>query len=412
MRKILNACAVLAGVVLLAMHPSVVMANCPGGISQPLNHQFGGYFNNCPDAQPVAGYAYQLGTPTTNSIGFDIVCEVGNVPTHEQGIPCQPEAGVAGDGLVTVNFDWGPFNIPGCPDPSQVSGVGRNVMSLTANDGSGLFLSVAFNTIFLDFLVETAQPDDGAQNPVPLSCAKDNSPQLVSSTAGVQPALTNLCVRVPSPHVFTDCDPTSLGTAFGTCVNSSGGPDTAPPVGKGNVYTKTTNTPCVGPANTGAPDTRLNPPSPGTPWTLAGATDAGGNLCFAAAKPATGCLYVGSTSTVGGVETQHVTGFFSVGDPAAASDKATIKKASVASGKLSVEFFTTAELNTVGFNVVAGGRNLNASLIAAKGASGGGASYTFEVGRGALKNERSLLVQTVLKDGSVVSSAPATISTK
>jgi hypothetical protein len=124
------------------------------------------------------------------------------------------------------------------------------------------------------------------------------------------------------------------------------------------------------------------------------------------------CAFVGASSLFGdganaGVESGGLTGWLRIGGAAAASDKVAIKKAELAAGKLSVAFGTENEATIVGFNVYGGSTKLNSGLIAAKGA--GSNDYSFEVGRGALKNERSITVEAVKSDGTSVRSASVSV---
>jgi len=123
---------ILLGVLLI---PERAGATCPN--SEPTQNFFGSNFQQCPDASPVYGYLYARGQKTlVNSNGIDVVCEsVGGF--NGQGVQCQNEAGSSGDADVTVSFDWGNSGpVLGCPNPSGLPGVGRNVVQLMANDGS------------------------------------------------------------------------------------------------------------------------------------------------------------------------------------------------------------------------------------------------------------------------------------
>lgn len=96
-----------------------------------------------------------------------------------------------------------------------------------------------------------------------------------------------------------------------------------------------------------------------------------------------------------------------IGGAAANSDKVAIKKAELLAGKLRVDFGTENEATIVGFNVYGGATKLNSGIISAKGL--GNNDYSFEVGRGALKNERSITVEAVKSDGTSVKSAPVSV---
>src|SRR5262245_12079676 len=120
MKKVIRLLTVAAAAMLLAAMPSSVFATC-SGINQFLQHSLGMFFTGCPDATPVAGYAYVLGTDTTNTVAATLACNDATQSTN-QFIPCQPEAGIPGDGNVTIQYDWGgATNTPpgtACPNQS------------------------------------------------------------------------------------------------------------------------------------------------------------------------------------------------------------------------------------------------------------------------------------------------------
>jgi hypothetical protein len=147
-----------------------------------------------------------------------------------------------------------------------------------------------------------------------------------------------------------------------------------------------------------------------TGWTLLAATpDAAGNACNPVPAPAlnTNCMYIGTTTGLNGVESTAITGVIQIPGPGAAGDKVKINNATLDQGKLNVAYSTENEMTIVGFNVYAGGTKLNASLISANGA--GSNSYTFSVGRGAVKNNRTVKVEAVLSTGATVESNTVTL---
>jgi hypothetical protein len=403
MKKVIRILALSAAALAVLAMPSSAYATC-NGITQPLQHIIGMFFTGCPDATPVQGYAYVVGQEatlnTSTTAGFlNPTCNDGT-GTTTQGQVCQPEAGIPGDGNVTVTFDWGgPAQTNGslCPNAAGVPGVGRNVVEVVANDGSSIIMSVSYSIDFGGYILEMAHPGDGFS---PVACSFDNGLTLVSNTAGLQ--ANTVCVGQTAPQIYSDCDLGSGGAAFGnTCqgdpINAS-----TPSIAPGQLYTLTA--PC-----SQIPDLRR------AAWSqLVTTPGAGGSKCAQVTiPPATpvgtppNCAYVGGSSIIAGVETAALTGHLRITGNAAASDKVAIKKAELLQGKLVVGFGTENEATIVGFNVYAGTSKLNSGLIQAKGI--GSNDYSFEVGRGALKNERSITVEAVKSDGTTVRSGSVSV---
>ena len=277
------------GMVLLAaiLDSGQAAAICPG--PQPAGNLYGGSLQQCPDAQPVFGYVYVQGQKAINSGGTDVACE-GQDGFNGQFIPCQMESGAAGDAQVTIDFDWGGPPASGCPNPFGLSGVGRNVFLVMANDGSSALVSVNYDVGFLAYPMDLAQPFADDQL-VPLPCRAANGIALVSFTPSG--SSTHACFRVGSPELHTDCDPGSAAAInVGPCPDP-GFVDVAP----GNVYTLQ--------ALCGHPSPLL-----ATGWTAAATTpDGHGNLCLDSPIPLFGqCTYVGATALIHGEETPAIVG--------------------------------------------------------------------------------------------------------
>lgn len=388
MKKVIRVLTVVAAAVVVAVAtPSPVSAACstPQFLQDSIT-----WFENCPDATPVAGYAYVLGADATlNSLAARFVCNDGTAMTS-QDIPCQPQAGAPGDGLVTVQYDWGGnSNVPAgnlCPNTDGNPLTGRNVVQVVANDGSSVNILVGFEPFTLTFYADAAHP----LGDLPLSCTNENGLSVQSITTGLQ--ADTYCINQTTPAFHTDCDPGSNGELYGTCAGGA-----RPPIAPGQLYTRTA-------ACDSLPDARKSA------WTaLTPTAGPGGSKCVVINRPTTAdqCAFIGGTSIIGAAETSAMTGSFRVGGQGAASDKVAIKKAELLQGKLVVDFGTENEATIVGFNVYAGSSKLNGGLISAKGA--GSNSYSFEVGRGALKNERSITVEAVKSDGTSVRSGSVSV---
>ena len=393
--------------------PRPAGATCPNPL--PLQHGLGSFFTNCPDINPVDGYVYVLGQESTLNNDstapgagadkkLDIVCEATGVQT-EQAIDCTPEAGVAGDGNISVMFDWGGINLSNgnaCPNPLGVAGVGRNVIQIGANDGSSLIATVGFSLDFAYYIVEAAHPVTAGMDVAPLLCSQNNGLILVSNTSGL--ASQTVCFQQSAPPVHSDCDPGTVGEILNTCQGGTGTPVTVTP---GNLYTRIASCTVI-------PDLRR------ASWTpMVAIPGPGGSKCIVVNPPLdSSCLWFGGSSYFGDganppVESPVLTAVMrqaclasaaSPGGPrpgcGAAVDEVVIEKVEILRGRLHVDFGTVNEATIVGFNVYAGDTKLNAGLIAARGQ--GNNDYSFEVGRGALKNERLITVEAVLGNGTTV----------
>lgn len=358
-------------------------AACPV-TSQPVFHGLGGFIANCPDASPVSGFAYLEATPTTvNSNGQDLICESDGLLTGV-GLTCQPEA--AGAGNVTIQYDWGAFNggaagALGCPNPSGVGTGFPIAVQVNCNNGASLILEAHYFEGQAAYVMDVAHPGDGTP-PVPSFA---NAPSFVPNCpAGTYGA------HQPTPAVYSDCDDTALG--FGTTCFA---PTDKVVVTTGNFYTK--NDLCGI-----SPDPRLS-----AGWVASNATVTNGTACIPITKPATGCAYIGATARLGGTETIGVVGAFQVAGQIAAVDHVQIDKALFSRGSLHVDFSTINETSIVGFNVYAGNTKLNADLIQAKGT--GSNAYPFEADRAAVKSNKTVSVEVVMKDGSVQKVGPVSV---
>lgn len=293
--------ALVAVVALTAGSPA--KAACPVGVdSMPLIHGFGTVITNCKDSSPVGFYAYQIGAEATvTSGGQDGVCET-ETGTNGIGQSCLPGPGVAGDGNVAIQYDWGSFNTGsvGCPTP--VAQGSPSVMSqVICNDGKGLMVSVGFEGSLAAYTVDLAFPLD-PNSGIPGNQAADNSnaPIITGHAAGPSPSVSSVSVHLNPTHILSDCDPTAAGFGF-SCVSG-----TSPVGGMGHLYTL--NAPCGT-----SPDPRIS-----TGWTLAGQQpSASGDATVQITTPATGCVFLGATGVAGGVETVAVNGALQVASAAA-----------------------------------------------------------------------------------------------
>ena len=380
MKKTLLIVAVIVAVLVVAKPASA--APC---LASTTMNQSGSVFI-CPDfimqggnkvGVEVAGFGYQISAPANSSGGENIVCEsVGG-----NGGVCL-SGGDPTDGQVVLQNDWGNPLIAGCP-------TGRVVYFIQCADGSGLAVSVS--GALGDFSPDWATPFDGANFTNLTSGNQAGRPVLTSFTGGV------LTMHFNKVHVFSDCDPASAGAQFGGCTDSFDGNSFQ----IGNIYTS--NQPCG-----------QSPSTDRTKWTLAtpanrvNNADGSVDASLTVTLPATGCFYVGSTTTpTGGVEGNGISGFVSVAPQGAAKPDALGIQAKTSNGKVVVTFYTETEYGLAGFNVYTqsnkGLVKLNSALIAAKG---GPSSYVQSFARGSIGGGKSIIVETLMTDGTSHKSAP------
>lgn len=369
--------------------------------SLPAN-EFFGYMAGCPDLFPVAGFLAVVGAADTiNNNGIDFVCEDGSA-LDPALVPCLPDVGIIGDGHVAIQFDWSnldfstvpPTQPLGCPNPAGLPGIDRNFAQIVCNDGTGVIVTVDYNIGYAGypfyFMARFLDPGTGLAI---LQLSSDqNGLSLVSAhRAG---GIDTLCIAQTGPvPIYSDCDPESLAFQFGV------GCDTpTPTVAPGaNLYLK------IGPAIPPPTDLRV------AAWSLPSTTPGpGGSRCISYPTPAAGeCARVGSTAVVAGQDTGAIASWISSCDVPIATDTLSIDSAGLNHGRLQVKFSTGNETLITGFNVYAEATKLNTAPIPAIGT--GSNPYTFEIGRGALKSVRTVLVEALKSDGTVVRTDPVSL---
>lgn len=401
MKKSVVICSLLAGALLLVVSPSPTLATCAGGLVQPIQHSFGGFFDHCPDAAPVRAYVYVLGNATSiNSASVDIACEDSSVTTPQQS-PCQAESGQPGDGNVTINFNWGGGGtFPGCPNANQDFGVGRNIVQLVANDGSSVMVSVGFSReLGFQYALDCAAQQDAFGAVAPMSCTRGATQDIRIVTNDGQ----QLCVNIPAPKIFSDCDSGSMcgpePNPFG--VTSTCG--TLPNATPGRLFRR--DAPCTTPPST---EIALG-------WVAIGAASPTGDLCVPLPRPTdpNQCTYVAGSGIVDGQETLAALGTpVKVAGQNAPSARALDVRASADGARVVVSWRTDSELDLAGFNVVAdtkgkGRITVTDALIAPRGVNGSGARYdNVSVPRGKFQGARTLYVEAVLNSGAKILSDP------
>jgi len=368
--------------------------------SQPVFHGYGGWIDQCPGSQ-VSGYIYLLSSPTTVNVGTQsdaFICEEGGV-LNGIGLTCQGEAAAAypTDQSVTVLYDFTTPGAVGCPNPTEAgpNGVTPLGVQVLCSNGASVLVNMGYVADSLQFIMEYA----GSADFSPMHASFQNGPTLTSFTAGPSPSANTVCVNVPVPVAYSDCDAGSFAMSLPaenqTCPQGAG---SRTQIGRGSLYIREA-------ACGSSPDARV-----ASGWVAAPVpVDAAGSACNVINLPTVigMCTFIGATGRVGATETPAVLSWFQLAGPGAANDKVKIDNADFKQGKLVVGFSTTNETSIVGFNVYSDATKLNGNLITAKGT--GSNTYTFEVGRGALRGGKSVLVEAVKSNGSVEKTAPVTL---
>jgi hypothetical protein len=336
-RKVLVVAVLIAAAGLWATPAS---AQCTSG-SRPFGNLFGTAINGCDDSGPMIGMAFSVSPaaitvdPTTGQAS-PIVCTTAADVT--QGGQC--DATSDPPGAVTINGNWSntdPFRVTGCPNPDGLAGVGRNYYAIRDSKGKGVTFSVGWDTGIGGYITDFAGPGDFTG----LSCGDETArPKVVRSSTLT--GATKLDLAAPTrPHVFNDCDPSSLGFVFtngATCPEGSIDSLIQP----GNFYTTTGD--CTG---RGLSMQRSR-------WTLLSAiTNPDGTRSVTVNKATVGlCAFVGSSFFVGTTESSIITGATSVGGEGVVAPAITNLRATRSGGNVRVEWNVTNEIAGLSFSVL------------------------------------------------------------
>lgn len=353
----------------------------------------------CPDAKPVAAYAYQPGNPVATNTGLlDIACEadLGTPPCNTM-----PGTNAIGDGIVGIATDWSTPGINGCP----LGDTHRIYISLQCNDGSGVLASISGQCSVIGYSTESFYDFNGGAPSLDVSARNNGRP--VIQTFSRSGGMDMFTVKVDPPTIQSDCSPGSVAEAYigaGYCLDTDFNCPNLIQPSRGNLYSFTG--PCT------AAD--RNPPvKDKAQWALRSVDAVSGiGQVSIPTPPAGSCNYLGTTMVVGGQESPFIAGFVLTGDPTAASPRAESVRASKKGNSVEVAFSTSSELGLMGFNVYAGGKakggelKLNSALVSAKGVGGAGASYSLSFAIADFKGNRSVIVESVLSDNSTLRSQP------
>jgi len=380
MRKVIVAVAIMA---VLGLGASQAYASC--GTPTALGHTQDSYFL-CADNGPVAAYAYQLGAADITNTGLiKIVC------TAFDGANCFGASGAAGDGKVTIESDWSIPGINNCP----VDGAGghRIILAVQCADGQGLLASIGGSDAGFAYTVELVHPFDGS-NIAPIAAGnRTGRPKIVGSVAASAGSATVNLHFETDPLLYSDCDAGSLGQFFGLCIDG---------------FTPTVT---LGAIRTSIQRCGTNPDPTLTRWTATSVTpNATGDAVITVALPTdpTMCLFIGGAANISGSTSPGITGFVQLQGGLAASPKAENVKASMANGKVTVTWSTPNEIGLAALKVMASSKSkdlFELATIQPKG-NGGSGFYSSVLSMGDLKGARTIIIRSVLTDGTTLDAAP------
>lgn len=220
--------AVGAVVFAFAAAPSVMAQGCPE--STPFQHSLGAYLTGIREAAAGARVS-EIGSTASNGTS-PILC----TSTSTAGIDfCQPEAGSAIDGFVTLTGDWANGGMVGCPiGAGAPDGDSPIVALVTSSTGEGtaghqgtyVVLSVGWSAQALLYMFDLAHPsfDPSTGNVGPVGSSNIPSPHIATLTNNGN-GTANVSLDWSAATTYDDCALNGLGTcpAFPTGGGSRSG---------------------------------------------------------------------------------------------------------------------------------------------------------------------------------------------
>jgi hypothetical protein len=309
MQTFLKSLAALCAVAVTFMAAPLAMAQ-PCAESTPFFDLLGGSYTGLPEAYAV-GYAAKVSDHSINSGTLAIVCTSSSTPGF---VFCQPQAGSATDGAVTIVGDWQIPGVTGCPifiATSNQNGDAPVVAMLSSIDNEGLkthrgkyvILSAGWwispNAYVFDLAHPNLDPVSGVAGPV--GAAEIPTPHV----GAVHPAGATAMVDLDwnSPITYDDCHGSVGSNAAGTCTDFPG--STRPVVDGFNIYAM------VGPCN--SEPTTGQASAWGAPTFVAAGTPFPASVSIPFDSTGTNCTFVALGLVVGGGSSAAVSAHVSIG---------------------------------------------------------------------------------------------------
>lgn len=379
--------AMLCGAV--AVSGSSLYAACAPADITPIGQFLTGVFNGDDTGGRIQGFAYQLSSPATvNSGKLNIGCSSAAGPS----LTCTGSSpGAESDHQFTVETDGIVVGWNGCP--AKFTPAGRLIVVVIDAAGAGSVLSVSGMDPGFGYFLEMAQNTTDGTDIIPLTTGDSSRPRVLNYTNSG--TTVNAQLRVGVSVLHHDCGANSLGKLLTDAGQGTICDGFNPSVAQGRLYTSLQ--PCG-----------IMPDMNMAAWTVSAVTpDAAGNATLSAPSPATpNCLWVSGSNTVNG-SPEFLTGVISIAPPLAPSARAENVRVANANGKVTVSWTTSTEVGLGTFKILTdskGKGQLEVATVAPKG-NGGASAYAEKLGMGDFKGGRSVIVRSVMTDGTVLDSA-------
>jgi len=212
--------AVGAVVLAFAAAPQTMAQSCPDSV--PFYHGLGGFLSGLPEGGARASVT-KLGSPGINGGVSGYLCTAASTPGLEF---CQPEAGSAVDGNVTINGNWANPGVTGCPVDivSAADGDSPIVAMVSSSSGEGTaahsgkytILSLGWSAQLQSYLFDLAHPDLDPVNGTAGALGSTNipSPRIISLTNNGN-GTANVSLQWDAAVIYTDCTQNAIGTCPG-----------------------------------------------------------------------------------------------------------------------------------------------------------------------------------------------------
>ena len=221
LKTLVTAAAVLCA---FAAAPGVMAQSCPDSV--PYYHALGGFLTGLPEAT-LSARASELGNPSNNNGLSPFVCKSQSDAEFDF---CQPEAGGQGDGLVTLNGNWGNPGIAGCPvdTGSAADGDSPIVAIVSSSTGEGttghsgkyIVIAVGWSAQMASYTFDLSHPGLDVVNGNGGPLGSSNIPNLhIGTITNNGNGTAGVTLDWPAAVAYDDC----LLNAADTCPDFAGG---------------------------------------------------------------------------------------------------------------------------------------------------------------------------------------------
>jgi len=220
MRSIRSLLPPLLLVAAFALSAGRVEATCGNSLS--FRHALDSYWTGLPEVNLIS-MAYSLENPSVATGEAPVLCRFFGEETS--GGQCQPQAGSASDGVVTVNGNWDHPKAGGCPNQAGEWGHPIVIAATAAVDegspghrGVGIVASVGYDVDSGGYLLDWAQPFAEGGNDVRPVAAQDIPVPQVTGVRSSADGFLLVDLNWNAFQTFDDCTQTFRPT----CTDSKG----------------------------------------------------------------------------------------------------------------------------------------------------------------------------------------------